>query len=127
MRELKELRQPNRKFFDNGVVQVFSGERHFLKNGKWEDINIDFKDNTTAKGLDQFLMDEHRVSVGFRKDGSLDKFVGLRQGEHQLEFSLKSINIDGSEVALPERLEVKKKFKMSLNIRFPMAFPFLAQ
>lgn len=61
-------------------------------------LTIGIPNNSEVINLgDKFLFDNGKT-VGFRKDKQTNKFVGLRQGySKQLEFSLESIVIDGTE------------------------------
>jgi hypothetical protein len=53
---------------------------------------------------DKYLFDRNKT-IGFRKDKKMFKFVGLRDGySKQLEFSIKSIVIDGNEKIAANRV-----------------------
>jgi len=60
-------------------------------------FNIPINDNKFDIQSDKYLYKGNKT-IGFRKDKKLDKFVGLRSGNSkQLEFTIKSIIIDGNE------------------------------
>ena len=72
-----------------------------LKDGKYK---VELSPKTTkfdfsfSEENDKFLFNRGKT-VGFRKDKKLEKFVGLRDGySKQLEFTIKSIKIDGNEL-----------------------------
>ena len=57
----------------------------------------DIKNTSVDIQTDKYLFDRNKT-IGFRKDKKLFKFVGLRDGySKQLEFSIKSVIIDGDE------------------------------
>lgn len=97
--EILSKRSERGKHFDLG-----DGKRQFVgytapvhyKNGLgiWEDIVLDFKDDL----LGNYLTDKNKVSCGFRKDGKVDKYFGLRyDAEHQFEATVSSVVLDGVE------------------------------
>ena len=65
-----------------------------------QDINNYPVDNQS----DKYLFDRKKT-IGFRKDKKLHKFVGLRDGySKQLEFTIKSVIIDGIEKIASNRV-----------------------
>ena len=67
-----------------------------------------FKQDIQNKSIenlpDKFLFERNKT-IGFRKDRKLYKFVGVRDGySKQMEFTLKSVNIDGNEMIASNRV-----------------------
>ena len=86
------------KLIDNGdrtyTLQCHCKPIHYLKDGIWNDIKTELR-----KDIDKYISDKNKVSVGFRDDSKLYKFIGLRYNKDtQLEYSLESVKFDDKEI-----------------------------
>ncbi|MCK5017979.1 MAG: hypothetical protein KAS32_13065 [Candidatus Peribacteraceae bacterium] len=97
--EILHKRNERSKTFDlgNGKFQLVAHCKpiHYVNKSTqdWDDIDLTFNDTG-----DDFISDKNKVSVGFRKDGLAHKMVGFRYDyEHQLEYTLLSVELDGVE------------------------------
>ena len=116
--EIISKRTERCKYFDlgNGKRQYvgFGAPCHY-KNSKdeWEDIVIDFKPD----GLGNLISDKNKISCGFRTDGKLDKYFGLRYDyEHQFEASLYSMLLDTVEQVVLTSFSVSATAKSSEEV-----------
>lgn len=121
LNEIVNLRSERNKTFDigNGKKRLVSHCRpiHYLKDGKFEDIVLDFQDD----GQGNFVSNKNKISTGFRQDLQLYKYFGLRYDyEHQFEGTIKEIKLDGIEQVVGSTVaslqkESKNKIKHQLN------------
>ena len=79
-------------------TEISSAPIHYQKDdGSWDEINIYLYSKS-----DKWLIEKNNVTVGFRKDGSLYKYFGLRYDyDHQFECTFKSIKFNDNE-QIPE-------------------------
>lgn len=113
MNEILHKRTERAKHFDlgNGNFQFvgFAAPIHY-KNAlnQWDDIVIDFQPD----GLGNLLTDKNKVSCGFRQDGKLEKYFGLRyDADHQFEATIFDIELGGIKKALTKNFAtVAEKF-----------------
>lgn len=98
---------------------------HYFKDADGGLYPIDVthqEEGTTGKGNSK-LRSKNVASVGVRADGNLDKAVGIRPdfsqatGEHQLEFSLVRVEVDGVD----QKVKTKTKAPKS-SIKNPAAW-----
>ena len=110
-KELVSLRSGERvKHFaigDNVVSEFHTAPLHFKRDGSWLDI-----DTTLQTEADKYITYDNKVSVGFRNDGSLSKYLGIRHDEsHQFEVTLKKLRLNNIVILLPanfSNVEVKE-------------------
>jgi len=76
-----------------------------VDNGKFKtSIKQNIRQTPIQTQSDKYLFDRNKT-IGFRKDKKLFKFVGIRNGySKQLEFSVKSVIIDGVEKIASNRV-----------------------
>lgn len=116
MIELIDERTEYSKLFDLGngkfTKRCFSQPTHYLSEGKWQDIEI------VAEDLgDKYLSEKNKVSSGFRRDLKYYKYMGLRfDYDHQLEFSMRSIKLNGVEQIKSEGFKSIKQISPTLII-----------
>jgi hypothetical protein len=97
MKEIKYLRNKYSKTYcyssTKNQLRVSTKPFHYLSGNSWEEIEINFQDEG------QHLINwTNEVTVGFRKDKQLYKFLGLRYNyDHQFELTPHSIEIDDEE------------------------------
>jgi len=74
--------------------KIYSAPIHYLKdNDEWDDINIYLYSKS-----DKYIVEKNNVTVGFRKDGDLYKYFGLRYDyDHQFESTFVSIQFNDEE------------------------------
>ncbi|MFH1981761.1 MAG: hypothetical protein ABIL58_07950 [Pseudomonadota bacterium] len=95
-------------------AQIHTTPIHY-KNiaGIFDDINLTAEDTSKAnsKGniIDSVLFEKAMLTVGARKDGSLNKMIGVRIHDSQLEFTPVSIKLDGAEQLKENTSKVKNK------------------
>lgn len=91
----------------NNTYKIFSKNNPlFYKkhDSTYESIDLAFKETSSSIGEIE-LCDKNVFSVGIRKDKNPNKIVGIRPdnnqhlGDQQLEFSIKSVNLDNEEIA----------------------------
>jgi len=97
MRELAFERSERNKVFSLGKGKkrwVFHCKPiHYKHDNRWRNIEINLREEP-----DKFITDRNKVSVGFRKDGKLEKYIGLRYDyDHQFETTFREIKVDGVE------------------------------
>ena len=116
MIEIKLLRKERNKTFDlgNGKRRLVCHCKpiHYLKDNKFEDINLDFREE-----IDKFITDENKVSIGFRKDLEIYKYFGVRYDEeHQFEGTIKEIKLDKVEQVKGDKVSSLQR-KSPIEIR----------
>ena len=112
MNEILNKRTERAKHFDlgNGQYQYvgFTAPVHYKNSlGEWEDIVVDFQPD----GLGNLISDKNKISCGFRQDGKLEKYFGLRyDADHQFEATVFDIKLDGTANVLTSNFaEVAQK------------------
>ncbi|WP_406660886.1 hypothetical protein V7O66_13765 [Methanolobus sp. ZRKC3] len=103
--EIVALRGPNHKVFAHAddpskqIMQIHAKPIHYknIASGIMEDIDLSFQDN----GKDM-ISSKNMVSVGFRKDGNPQKYMGIRaHNDHGQQFELSIYSATINSIILP--------------------------
>lgn len=104
--EIISKRGEYHKVFDVGDgkkrMLSFTSPIHYLNNESktYEEIGTELIYN---RDKDCYLALKNKFSTGFRNDGLIYKYVGIRHGEnHQFEMTLIDLTLDGESIKLPE-------------------------
>ncbi len=101
--EILDQRGVHQKVFALGGSKrrylIHSKPIHYDTGGQYEDIHIQLRDTGT-----DYLTDQNKLSVGFRKDGNLYKMMGVRKdANHRMEFTPRRIVLNENEITLPDQ------------------------
>jgi len=108
--EIIEERQETSKIYKIDDVTrkhyIYSSPIHYKKfnENSWYNINIQLKTMTDeTKIFDSDIVIDNKFSIGFRNDGKVEKYLGIRRSyDNQLEFTPKYIEMNGSNLLLPD-------------------------
>jgi hypothetical protein len=125
--EIKELRGERHKVYSvpndpsHRAMRARCKPVHYLNHetGCLEDIDISLVDDGT-----NLISSKNKTSVGFRKDGNLSKFLGIRPDNNtdtQFELSIDSIIIDGKKININKFDRVEKSDKNNSSIKHELS------
>jgi hypothetical protein len=118
--ELKDKREKNLKYFlkSNSTYEVVTYPQavHYLKNGKFVDIDNSLYESTDDKGKGILKNKENIYSVQIAKKSDAKKLVEIKKGQYDLSWAIQNIS-KGTDIVYSEKEKSDEYDKLSEDMK----------